>query len=79
MCSSDLELITTNINVGEHLAAKRRAIEAHATQIRHDSPLFALSIDDVISISPHEHFRLVAHRLELAPKFPESDLFAGLR
>lgn len=73
------ELITTRIDVVAHLPAKRRAIEAHATQIRRDGPLLALSIDDVASISPYEQFRLVAHRLDRAPEVPESDLFAGIR
>ena len=71
--------ITTKIDIVAHLAAKRRAIEAHATQIRHDGPLLGLSIEDIAAISPYEQFRLIAHRLDTEPEFPECDLFAGLR
>ena len=76
-CADDL--ITTKIDIAAQMPAKRRAIEAHATQIRRDGPLLALSIDDVIAISPYEQFRLIAHRLDVEPALPESDLFAGLR
>ena len=73
------ELITTRIDIKKHLGAKRRAIQAHATQIKNDGPLLALSEQDYIDLGAHEQYRLVAHRLAAPPEFPESDLFEGLR
>ena len=73
------ELITTRIDIKEQLAAKRRAVQAHATQIKADGPLLMLSDDDQIALGAREQYRLVAHRLDSAPTFPETDLFAGLR
>ena len=73
------ELITTRIDITTHLGAKRRAIQAHATQIKSDGPLLALSEQDYIDLGAHEQYRLVAHRLAAPPQFPESDLFEGLR
>jgi len=73
------ELITTRIDIREHLAAKRRAIQAHATQIRPESPMLVLGDDDWIRLGAVESYRLVEHRLVAAPALPESDLFAGLR
>jgi N-acetyl-1-D-myo-inositol-2-amino-2-deoxy-alpha-D-glucopyranoside deacetylase len=73
------ELITTRIDIKKHLGAKRRAIQAHATQIKSDGPLLALSEQDYIDLGAHEQYRLVAHRLAAPPEFPESDLFEGLR
>ena len=73
------ELITTRINIKEQLGAKRRAIQAHATQIKSDGPLLLLSDEDQISLGAREQYRLIAHRLDVAPSLPEKDLFAGLR
>jgi N-acetyl-1-D-myo-inositol-2-amino-2-deoxy-alpha-D-glucopyranoside deacetylase len=73
------ELITTRIDITTHLGAKRRAIQEHATQIKSDGPLLALSEQDYIGLGAHEQYRLVAHRLAAPPQFPESDLFEGLR
>ena len=73
------ELITTRIDITTHLGAKRRAIQEHATQIKSDGPLLALSEQDYIDLGAHEQYRLVAHRLAAPPQFPESDLFEGLR
>ena len=73
------ELITTRIDITTHLGAKRRAIQAHATQIKSDGPLLALSEQDYIDLGAQEQYRLVAHRLAAPPQFPESDLFEGLR
>jgi hypothetical protein len=78
MACSD-EIITTRINIREHLAAKRSAIEAHATQIKPDGPLLMLSEEDQIALGAREQYRLIAHRLNVAPTLPEDDLFAGLR
>jgi len=73
------ELITTRINIKEQLGAKRRAIQAHATQIKSDGPLLMMSDDDQIALGAREQYRLLAHRLGSEPTLPEEDLFAGLR
>jgi len=73
------ELITTRINIKDQLGAKRRAIQAHATQIKSDGPLLLLSDEDQIALGAREQYRLLAHRLDVAPSLPEKDLFAGLR
>ena len=73
------ELITTRINIKNQLGAKRRAIQAHATQIKSDGPLLLLSDEDQIALGAREQYRLLAHRLDAAPSLPEKDLFAGLR
>ena len=73
------ELITTRISIRDQLGAKRRAIQAHATQIKSDGPLLLLSDDDQIALGAREQYRLLAHRLDVAPSLPEKDLFAGLR
>jgi N-acetyl-1-D-myo-inositol-2-amino-2-deoxy-alpha-D-glucopyranoside deacetylase len=73
------ELITTRIDITKHLGAKRRAIQAHATQIKSDGPLLALSEQDYIDLGAAEQYRLVAHRLPSEPALPECDLFEGLR
>jgi N-acetyl-1-D-myo-inositol-2-amino-2-deoxy-alpha-D-glucopyranoside deacetylase len=73
------EIITTRIDIRKHLAAKRSAIQAHATQIKPDGPLLMLSEEDQIALGAREQYRLIAHRLNVAPPLPEEDLFAGLR
>jgi len=73
------ELITTRIDIARHLSAKRRAIQAHATQIKSDGPLLMLTEQDYLDLGAFEQYRLIDHRLSAAPTFPESDLFAGLR
>ncbi len=73
------ELITTRINIKEQLGAKRRAIQAHATQIKPAGPLLLLSEEDQIALGAREQYRLLAHRMSSEPTLPEEDLFAGLR
>ena len=73
------ELITTRINIKDQLGAKRRAIQAHATQIKSDGPLLLLSEEDQIALGAREQYRLLAHRMSSEPTLPEEDLFAGLR
>jgi N-acetyl-1-D-myo-inositol-2-amino-2-deoxy-alpha-D-glucopyranoside deacetylase len=73
------ELITTRIDITKQLAAKRRAIQAHATQIKSDGPLLALTEQDYINLGAVEQYRLIGNRLTDSPALPESDLFAGLR
>jgi N-acetyl-1-D-myo-inositol-2-amino-2-deoxy-alpha-D-glucopyranoside deacetylase len=73
------DVITTRINIKDQLGAKRRAIQAHATQIKSDGPLLLLSDEDQIALGAREQYRLIAHRLDVSPSLPEEDLFAGLR
>jgi mycothiol S-conjugate amidase len=73
------EIITTRISIRDQLAAKRRAIQAHATQIKPDGPLLMLSEEDQIALGAREQYRLIAHRMSEEPTLPEEDLFAGLR
>jgi len=73
------EIITTRISIRNQLAAKRRAIQAHATQIKSDGPLLLLSEEDQIALGAREQYRLLAHRMSAEPKLLEEDLFSGLR
>jgi len=73
------DLITTRIDITKQLAAKRRAIQAHATQIKSDGPLLVLTVQDYINLGAVEQYRLIAHRLPSEPTLPERDLFEGLR
>jgi hypothetical protein len=38
-----------------------------------------LSEEDQIALGAREQYRLIAHRLNVAPTLPEEDLFVGLR
>ncbi len=73
------DLITTRIDITKQLTAKRRAIQAHATQIKSDGPLLVLTEQDYIDLGAVEQYRLIGNRLTSSPALPESDLFAGLR
>ena len=73
------DLITTRIDITKQLAAKRRAIQAHATQIKSDGPLLVLTVQDYIDLGAVEQYRLIGNRLTSSSALPESDLFAGLR
>ena len=73
------EIITTRIDIRDQLGAKRRAIQAHATQIKSDGPLLLLSEEDQIALGAREQYRLLTHRLSSEPALPEVDLFSGLR
>lgn len=73
------EIITTRVDITRQLGAKRRAIQAHATQIKSDGPLLALTEQDYIDLGAAEQYRLIAHRLPSEPALPERDLFEGLR
>ena len=74
------DVATTRIDASAHVAAKREAMQAHATQITVSGGFYALSNNLGRPLSGVEHFRLVA-----GVRGPgqgehnwEDDLFAGL-
>ncbi len=74
------ELVTTQVDGSEHADAKHQALQAHATQIAVDGPIFALSNRIGREVLAREHFILA--RGKRGPGNGESgwedDLFAGL-
>ena len=71
--------VTTRIDVRASLAAKRAAMEAHATQLPRDGVFLGLTMDDWNELMPFEEFTLRAARGLGEVRIPEDDLFAGLR
>ncbi|WP_019630442.1 PIG-L family deacetylase [Actinomadura atramentaria] len=71
------ELITTVVDVAEHIGAKREALEAHASQ---GDSIFLLRLPEEIQKMAFgwEAFVRVRNRVAV-PDGPEDDLFAGLR
>jgi N-acetyl-1-D-myo-inositol-2-amino-2-deoxy-alpha-D-glucopyranoside deacetylase len=69
------EQVTTQIDGGAYLAAKTRAMRAHATQIALDGESFALADGAWQRIGRREFYTLLAGP---ATGGPEHDLFAGL-
>lgn len=69
--------VTTRVDVGAHYEAKYAAMREHRTQIPPDAPAFALSPEERRRVSPTDDFTLRESRIET--RFPEDDLFAGLR
>ncbi|MFA5786344.1 MAG: N-acetyl-1-D-myo-inositol-2-amino-2-deoxy-alpha-D-glucopyranoside deacetylase [Actinomycetota bacterium] len=73
------ELVTTRVDIGEYMDAKRTALSCHRTQIALDSRLLRRIEGPARHAFSHEYFRLVR-----GPKGPaddecfETDLFAGL-
>jgi len=71
-------LITTQVDVRDHYAARSGALRAHATQIDPTSPFwFGLPDDVVAGLYPWEDYQLADSRVP--SEVPESDLFAGIR
>jgi N-acetyl-1-D-myo-inositol-2-amino-2-deoxy-alpha-D-glucopyranoside deacetylase len=69
--------VTTRVDVGPYLEAKRAALQAHVTQIHGDGLFLGLTIEDWQELMPTEEFSLrVARGSEV--RLPEDDLFAGL-
>lgn len=68
--------ITTQIDVGDHLATARAALRAHATQVDPDGRWFSIPDEVVRGAYPWEDYRLA--RSEVATDRPERSLFAGL-
>lgn len=71
------ELITTRIDLGEHVDVRRDALLAHATQV---DPLsrfwFGLPPEVARTVHPVEEW--VLGRSEVPVELPEDDLFAGI-
>jgi N-acetyl-1-D-myo-inositol-2-amino-2-deoxy-alpha-D-glucopyranoside deacetylase len=70
------DVITTKVDIGAWLDAKRAAMHAHATQLGPDFAWLALSVEEWRELYPWEAFVLRETRVETAT--PEDDLFAGL-
>ena len=70
------ELITARIDFRDHIAAKRRALTAHRSQISADFPLMKVPEEVLREHFPTEHFSLAMSRVPVSP--PEDDLFAGI-
>ena len=68
--------VTTQIDVGEFIERRSKALLAHATQIDPDSFWFAIPDDLQREVYPWEDFTLVASNVE--SNLPEDDLFAGV-
>jgi mycothiol S-conjugate amidase len=67
---------TTQIEVGDFLAQRTRALLAHATQIDPEGMWFRVPDDVVREIYPYEDFTLARSRVPV--QLPEDSLFAGL-
>jgi mycothiol S-conjugate amidase len=68
--------ITTQVDVGEYIELRSKALLAHATQIDPDSFWFAIPDDMQKRVYPWEDYTLVGSRVAVDP--PEKDLFAGV-
>ena len=68
--------ITTQVDVGEYIELRSKALLAHATQIDPDSFWFAIPDDLQKKVYPWEDYTLVASTGSF--ETPEDDLFAGL-
>jgi mycothiol S-conjugate amidase len=76
-----IESPTTFVDVGDFLAARRRALLAHRTQIDPESHWMRVPDDLLRSTFPWEEYVLAQSLVPpaTAPGEPEDDLFAGLR
>ena len=70
------ELITARIDCSEQIAVKRRALQAHRSQIADDFPLMRVPEEMLREHFPTEHYSLALSRVPVNP--PEDDLFAGI-
>lgn len=70
------ESITTRVDVGPYVEAKRNAIHEHVTQISPESPFMLFGLDGWQRWWSTETYILRDSRVETAT--PETDLFAGL-
>lgn len=68
--------ITTQVDVGEFIDLRSKALLAHATQIDPDSFWFSIPDEMQKRIYPWEDYTLVKSNVD--SELPESDLFAGL-
>jgi mycothiol S-conjugate amidase len=69
--------VTTQVNVGDYLEVRDRALKAHATQIDPTGWFFMIPHEVQRRVWPWEDFELV--RSLVPVQTPEDDLFAGLR
>ncbi|HET7483058.1 MAG TPA: mycothiol conjugate amidase Mca [Actinomycetota bacterium] len=68
--------ITTQVDVGEYIELRSKALLAHATQIDPDSFWFAIPDELQRRVYPWEDYTLIASDRDFAT--PEDDLFKGL-
>jgi mycothiol S-conjugate amidase len=74
--------MTTRVDVGDHLTARRAALLAHRTQIDPEGFWMRLPLDVERQIFPWEEYRLARSLVGGAPSSNgsfEADLFAGMR
>ena len=71
--------VTTRVDVGAWVEAKRAAIAEHVTQIHTDGVFLGLTVEDWRELMPAEEFSLRVARGLAEVHLPEDDLFAGLR
>lgn len=69
-------LTTTQVQVGDFLEARDRALRAHASQVAPDSAFFFWPNDLQRQAWPFEDFQLAVSLVE--SPLPETDLFAGI-
>lgn len=70
-------LITTRVDVRDHLDVRDRALRAHATQVDPDGFFFAIPNEVMHEAWPTDDYELRFSRIGVT--LPETDLFAGLR
>ncbi|HIY23642.1 MAG TPA: mycothiol conjugate amidase Mca [Candidatus Brachybacterium merdigallinarum] len=70
-------MLTTRIDVREHLQVRDDALRAHASQVDPDGPFFRIPHEAERAAWGTEDFEL--HRSRIGVVLPEDDLFAGLR
>ncbi|MGI8940734.1 MAG: mycothiol conjugate amidase Mca [Actinomycetota bacterium] len=68
--------ITTQLDVGDYVELRTKALLAHATQIDPDSWWFAIPDDVIRKVYPWEDYTLVTSTVDTSS--PESDLFEGI-
>jgi N-acetyl-1-D-myo-inositol-2-amino-2-deoxy-alpha-D-glucopyranoside deacetylase len=74
------EVVTTKIDVSEHIRRKRDALLVHVTQIAPDGPFLSMPEDIAHAWFGVEYFTLVKSRVPLPERDGfEDDLFAGIR
>jgi len=71
------EVVTTRVDIGDYLEAKRESLRVHRTQLGVDNPILTMPQEVAREIMGHEAYQRV-RSLVSAPDH-EDDLFAGLR
>lgn len=70
------ELITSTVDVSAHVEAKRKALEAHASQ---GENIFLLRLPEEMQRAAFSSESFIRHRCRVQAPGREDDLFAGLR